>query len=79
MVDLKNSENMLAELYLKTKEINSSLVILQQAVQNENAPVTITDIDNHLELISEKFPNITNLIEQITQMHIDYLNEKQNV
>lgn len=47
-------ENLISEHTLNLKEILSSIVLLQQAIQNEYAEIKLKDIDNHLEIIIEK-------------------------
>lgn len=56
------------DLKLKIQEINSSLRILQQAIQNENDVITYTNIDDYLEIIIEKTSNILD--------SFDYLSDK---
>ena len=48
-----NIENEIAELRQKVKEIHSSLIVLQQAIQNENDYMLIERYDDILEVIIE--------------------------
>lgn len=65
-------ENLISEHILNLKEILSSIVLLQQAVQNEYAEIKLKDIDNNLEILIEKLNNTvknTDEIEKIMFFH----------
>ncbi len=51
-------EDLINEYQLKLKEIRSCIVVLQQAIQNENKEVDYSDVDNYLEIILEKINKI---------------------
>lgn len=50
-------DNELAEVRMNLKEIESILIVLQQAIQNENEVITFSNIDDNLEIIIEKVQN----------------------
>ena len=51
---------MIADAKLKIKEIQSSLIILQKAIQNKEEKLNYNNIDDYLEIIIEKTTNIIN-------------------
>ena len=51
-------EDLINEYQLKLKEIRSCIIVLQQAIQNENKEVDYSDVDNYLEIILEKINKI---------------------
>jgi len=53
MENMENIENDYAEARLRFREVESSLIVLQQAVQNEEEAVTLENIDDNLEIIIE--------------------------
>lgn len=55
-------EDKLTDLKLSMQEIESSLIILQKALNNNEENITITNIDNCLEVIIEKTKNTIKLL-----------------
>ena len=47
-------------LRLKIQEINSSLIILQEAIQNNNQRVSSMNIDDYLEILIQRTSDIIN-------------------
>lgn len=68
-------EHAYAELKMKIKEVESSLIILQQAVQNENEIITNSNIDDNLEIIIEKTSEILKTFESITNLQFASTNQ----
>lgn len=63
-------EDKINNLELCIEEIHSSVVILQKAVQCENGKLSLSDIDNYLEIILEKINSTLNDINEIVQQNI---------
>ncbi len=59
-------ENEFADIKMKIREIKSSLIILQQAIQNENKLISLSNIDDNLELIIENVENTLSKYENLT-------------
>ena len=51
-------EDLINEYQLQLQEVRSCIVVLQQAVQNENKEMTYCDVDNYLEIVLEKINKI---------------------
>lgn len=60
-------ENELADLRMRIREIKSSLIVLQQAVQNENQIMTFSNIDDNLEIIIGKTDEALNNCIEIAE------------
>lgn len=60
-----NIADNLADIQGNLREIKSSLIILQQAIENNNEIINFEDIDNHLEILIEKFNTTIEDIEKI--------------
>lgn len=58
-------ESEFADIKMKIREIKSSLIILQQAVQNENKLISLSNIDDNLEIIIENVENTLNRYEDL--------------
>ncbi|MGM9993646.1 MAG: hypothetical protein ACI37R_02840 [Candidatus Avigastranaerophilus sp.] len=58
-------EDKLTELQGNLREIKSSLIILQQAIENNDEIINIEDIDNHLKILIEKFNTTIENMEKI--------------
>ena len=56
---MATTEDKFTDLRQSIDEIRSSMVILHQAVKNENSPAELADIDNHLELIINSFDKLS--------------------
>jgi len=54
-------ENKITDLYQHIKELESGLIVLQNAVQNDNNIISLENIDNNLEIIIEKVKKIISL------------------
>ena len=63
-------EDKINNVELCIEEIHSSVVILQKAVQCENGKLSLSDIDNYLEVILEKINSTLNDINEIVQQNI---------
>lgn len=50
---MEHIENEYAEARMRFREVESSLIVLQQAVQNEEEVITLENIDDNLEIIIE--------------------------
>ncbi len=53
------------ELRLKMQEIYSCLIVLQQAVSNENSLITNANIDDYLEIVIDKTAETLRLFDII--------------
>ncbi len=62
---MQNNTEKLYDIIGRLAEIKSSLILTQQAVQNDDNQPSLTDIDNTLELIIDKFGNITSDFNKI--------------
>lgn len=58
-------------LQLCIEEIHSSVVILQRAIQYENGSISLSDIDNYLEIILERIDKILNELNEIAQKQLN--------
>lgn len=63
-MEINISDN-LTELQGNLREIKSSLIILQQAIENNNEIINFEDLDNHLEILIEKFNTTIENMEKI--------------
>lgn len=63
-MEINISDN-LTELQGNLREIKSSLIILQQAIENNDEIINLEDIDNHLEILIEKFNTTIENMEKI--------------
>lgn len=55
-------EDKLVDLKLSMQEIESSLIILQKALKNNEEKITLSNIDDCLEMIIEKIKNTITLL-----------------
>lgn len=62
-------ENKLVEITVQLKEIESALLVLQEAIENENEKVTMENVNDILEIVIPKMSKtrkkLTNAIDEI--------------
>lgn len=68
-------ENEFADIKMKIREIKSSLIILQQAIQNENKLISLSNIDDNLEIIIENVENTLNKYENLIDKQFTLVNQ----
>lgn len=68
-------ENEFADVKMKIREIKSSLIILQQAVQNENQLISFSNIDDNLEIIIENIEDTLNKCENLSEQQFTLLTQ----
>lgn len=68
-------ENEFADVKMRIREIKSSLIILQQAIQNENQLISFSNIDDHLEIIIENIEDTLNKCENLSEQQFTLLNQ----
>ena len=68
-------ENEFADIIMKIREIKSSLIILQQAIQNENKLISLSNIDDNLEIIIENVENTLSKYENLIDKQFTLVNQ----
>ncbi len=68
-------ENEFADIKMKIREIKSSLIILQQAIQNENKLISLSNIDDNLEIIIENVENTLSKYENLIDKQFTLVNQ----
>lgn len=68
-------ENEFADIKMKIREIKSSLIILQQAIQNENKLISLSNIDDNLEIIIENVEITLNKYENLIDKQFTLVNQ----
>ena len=68
-------ENEFADIKMKIREIKSSLIILQQAIKNENQLISFSNIDDNLEIIIENIEDTLNKCENLSEHQFTLLNQ----